>query len=1288
MPQEPIDIVVSEKGVTAAAASVSQLADNADRAESSVGKLRAALAEIKGASVQALKAAMLDAKGGTDELQASVRASSASQKEAAGASETVTKALTTEAAATRALKAEKLLLQTAEKAAARDRQLYAQEMLAQARSEAIAQDMIAKAAEEELAAERLLAAQMDTMFAARDREIAQQLELAQARELALAVHDAGIENNRIDAEIAANEKLILAQKAESEELAALELQYAALSEYRGANISEMAAETGEIDLTAASYRQLSEATVQLNATKQLQRDISKAVTDGYLTEEEASFANVAVLRQQTEATEQVQLAKSNLAETIAYLNAGVEVEVNTQRSAITVETERKATIQGLAGALGLYTAEQKAASLATGAGVSENVAAAASLGLLEGRTLSVNRAAAQFLTKIVGIGPALTTAFAYVIGPIVLISVLVMIGTEIDKILTKAKELPNTITESFRKSTDEVRTSVLSLTTEADKLQYQLDKIEGKPQQNGGVIALDEMAEAADRLSVQLDKDITKLDELTKKNSVGFWDKILGAKGTDDVDKIAAGLQAKLREIRDDYDNTIQSGLQRGDLSKDNLARLREQELGALVGAYGDATKKLDPLVTKLRSQLADYNDPAMRAFGVGGKDPSADLAKAQGIQKQMLADQQQIGEGYRKDNLGAEVQAAKAGVAAQGDLAKEAKVQWQGVLAEFVKYQQALRDANHGENATTADKLQFFQQEQPKLLPLNKDKGNAEINKYQTDLAKEQFPANELAKLKEQADAMNQYGDSLRETTMLNKILDQARRDGINISDEMVAAYQKYIKIIVEGRPDQAAYNSVFKEATKAVNEHTLIQNAGIEVAKDYPQYSEKIAQAMRRESEAYKDSIDPLRKYHDAQLDQLATVGKYGQELKIEQDLQALQNRMIANGTELSQADILIERQRLTVLADTNLLEQAKSRIFYDQADALHKLVIEQQALNDLHKDGKLNDDQYKIASVQNQAAQNENANANNQGKGKPSDFLTNTLASYVTIKSVAQGLQATLKATFASLADGVANALGRAIVMGENLGKALKDVAREALAGLLSALIKIAIQMAIVEILFKVFKIPKDGGDTTKQTLKNTATSIAGITLVTAAMLTSIDLLTDPAWSLAEAVSLASFGANAIAANAGIASVVAAGTSAQHFADGGYVSGNGGPRSDTVPAWLSPGEYVLNARTTQQLGGRAVLDNVQRGVQSVASNTPSLGKTSTSTKAGYSVVIEDHTGGVKWQTVTVGEDQMRIIAQDESKQAVATQTDGIVANHLGNGNSKTSKALKQNTTARRTG
>jgi hypothetical protein len=51
------------------------------------------------------------------------------------------------------------------------------------------------------------------------------------------------------------------------------------------------------------------------------------------------------------------------------------------------------------------------------------------------------------------------------------------------------------------------------------------------------------------------------------------------------------------------------------------------------------------------------------------------------------------------------------------------------------------------------------------------------------------------------------------------------------------------------------------------------------------------------------------------------------------------------------------------------------------------------------------------------------------------------------------------------------------------------------------------------------------------------------------------------------------------------------IAAATGA--FAEGGMVRGPGGPKDDSVLAWLSNGEGVLNAAATERIGGAATIN-----------------------------------------------------------------------------------------------
>lgn len=163
------------------------------------------------------------------------------------------------------------------------------------------------------------------------------------------------------------------------------------------------------------------------------------------------------------------------------------------------------------------------------------------------------------------------------------------------------------------------------------------------------------------------------------------------------------------------------------------------------------------------------------------------------------------------------------------------------------------------------------------------------------------------------------------------------------------------------------------------------------------------------------------------------------------------------------------------------------------------------------------------------------------------------------------------------FQSFTDGFADAFGRAIVYSENLGEAMQNVAREALSALISALVKMGIQMAVNAII----------GNTLGAAA--TATSVAQAAIVATAWA--------PAATLA---SLASFGTNSVPAIAGMgaAAAFAKGLAAMSgFADGGYVTGPGGPKEDKILAKLSAGEFVMNAGATS--ANRPMLEAMNKGV-----------------------------------------------------------------------------------------
>jgi len=168
------------------------------------------------------------------------------------------------------------------------------------------------------------------------------------------------------------------------------------------------------------------------------------------------------------------------------------------------------------------------------------------------------------------------------------------------------------------------------------------------------------------------------------------------------------------------------------------------------------------------------------------------------------------------------------------------------------------------------------------------------------------------------------------------------------------------------------------------------------------------------------------------------------------------------------------------------------------------------------------------------------------------------------------------------FGSIEDGFAKAVGQSIVYGKSVSQALGSVAKEAAADLISSLVKIGEQWLLNAVL----------GDTAMAT--SATTSVATAATMSAAWV-----------PVATAVSIATMGAADAAAITGMTAAYASGIAlssvssaggAAHFADGGPIGGQGGPRDDKVPLWASPGEYIVNASATSS--NRQLLDYINSG------------------------------------------------------------------------------------------
>ena len=122
--------------------------------------------------------------------------------------------------------------------------------------------------------------------------------------------------------------------------------------------------------------------------------------------------------------------------------------------------------------------------------------------------------------------------------------------------------------------------------------------------------------------------------------------------------------------------------------------------------------------------------------------------------------------------------------------------------------------------------------------------------------------------------------------------------------------------------------------------------------------------------------------------------------------------------------------------------------------------------------------------------------------------------------------------------------------------------------------------------------------------------------------------------------------------------------AGIKAQSFSTGGFVSGKGTSTSDSIPAWLSDGEFIMNARAVQKIG-RSNLEAMNRNQMPAFKSGGGVGMLSTRQNTGsYSgsnvnIQIIDQSRGVDIETTSEtdadGVLQIRSVIKEQFKDSL---------------------------------
>lgn len=209
-------------------------------------------------------------------------------------------------------------------------------------------------------------------------------------------------------------------------------------------------------------------------------------------------------------------------------------------------------------------------------------------------------------------------------------------------------------------------------------------------------------------------------------------------------------------------------------------------------------------------------------------------------------------------------------------------------------------------------------------------------------------------------------------------------------------------------------------------------------------------------------------------------------------------------------------------------------------------------------------------------------------------------------VTATNVAGQAQSLFTGAFSNITTGVGSAFEKMTLDGQTFGESVTTITRSLVGGVINGLGQMAAQWLINQGIQVAFgqtsaalaaqQIAQVGAVTAAETTGAaavatakvaadgvaTASSLAATATTTAAQ-TAAAATTASAWLPAALVaSIGSFGAAAVV---GGTALLAAFALIKGFSTGGYVSGSGTGTSDSIPARLSNGEFVVNAKATSR-------------------------------------------------------------------------------------------------------
>jgi len=269
--------------------------------------------------------------------------------------------------------------------------------------------------------------------------------------------------------------------------------------------------------------------------------------------------------------------------------------------------------------------------------VSGNQAASGFIRVVEGGMANNLRAVENFLTRTLGLGPALQVLFPLV-GAIAFAGLIIHLGEEVYAFFKKLEEGPARVANAFRILNAPLQLTNDELRVTGDRLTNDIAKLEGR-RENTLKLALDEARVAADKLSDSLDKDLKEMNKLLSEEEIGRFKGFFTNTGSTTWLKEfiggkdgLGGVTKQEQFITSMGNQNLAAAADKGDAAE--VERVKKSTRDALIGLYRATAETIETTLTNeiLPVQQRRNNLLAGIGHGIVPADQSTEINQARGV--------------------------------------------------------------------------------------------------------------------------------------------------------------------------------------------------------------------------------------------------------------------------------------------------------------------------------------------------------------------------------------------------------------------------------------------------------------------------------------------------------------------------------------------------------------------------------------------------------------------------------------------------------------------------------